>query len=553
VDDKLTAKPAQAAPGVVDGEVLQRCGIRSAPQRVGEGGVAVDEAGSDRRKGAQSNEIDHDGHPARTLRALQPHRWILTVWWRVLLDPGLLSRLIGRALQKGADFAEVYVQRRKSLGFSLDDGVVRDATSGRDYGVGIRVLRGASMSYSWSDDTSDEALLACADAASRIDGASGSPTIIARPLSHRARATWADPSRPPADVPLDRRATLVRRLDEAARSAIVREGAHLVQVACSYADVDEDILIANSEGLLVADRRALVRLNVEVVIDDKGERRSGTGGGGSRIGLDHYDDPHTSPEACAEEAVRMACAQRGARAAPRGEGTVVLGPSSSGVLLHEAVGHGLEADFIRKKTSLFTGRLGEKVASELCTVVDDGTLPGKRGSLNVDDEGQITSRTTLIERGILTGYLTDRLNAGLLGMERTGNGRRQSFRHPPMPRMTNTFLAKGTDDPADVIAAVKNGLYCRAFGGGQVDIANGSFVFEVKEGYLIEDGKLTAPVRGATLVGNGPETLSRITRVGHDAELDPGVYTCGKEGQSVPVGVGLPTIRIDGITIGGTG
>jgi TldD protein len=296
-----------------------------------------------------------------------------------------------------------------------------------------------------------------------------------------------------------------------------------------------------------------VRLNVEVVIDDKGERRSGTGGGGSRIGLDHYDDPHTSPEACAEEAVRMACAQRGARAAPRGEGTVVLGPASSGVLLHEAVGHGLEADFIRKKTSLFTGRLGEKVASELCTVVDDGTLPGKRGSLNVDDEGQLTSRTTLIERGILTGYLTDRLNAGLLGMERTGNGRRQSFRHPPMPRMTNTFLTKGTDDPADVISSVKNGLYCRAFGGGQVDIANGSFVFEVKEGYLIEDGKLTAPVRGATLVGNGPETLSRITRVGHDAELDPGVYTCGKEGQSVPVGVGLPTIRIDGITIGGTG
>lgn len=471
----------------------------------------------------------------------------------VLLDPGLLSRLIGRALQKGADFAEVYVQRRKSLGFALDDGVVRDATSGRDYGVGIRVLRGSAMSYSWSDDTSDEALLACADAASRVDGNGGSPQIIARPLAHRSRGIWADPSRPPADVPLDRRATLVRRLDEAARSAVTREGISLVQVACSYADVDEDILIANSEGLLVSDRRALVRLNVEVVLDDNGERRSGTGGGGSRVGLDHYDDPLSSPESFAEEAVRMACAQRGARPAPRGEGVVVLGPASSGVLLHEAVGHGLEADFIRKKTSLFTGRLGEKVASELCTVIDDGTIAGRRGSLNVDDEGHITSRTTLIERGILTGYLTDRLNAGLLGMERTGNGRRQSFRHPPLPRMTNTFLGKGTDEPDDIVKSVKNGVYCRAFGGGQVDIANGSFVFEVKEGYLIEDGRLTAPVRGATLVGNGPETLSRITRVGHDAELDPGVYTCGKDGQSVPVGVGLPTIRIDGITIGGTG
>jgi TldD protein len=232
---------------------------------------------------------------------------------------------------------------------------------------------------------------------------------------------------------------------------------------------------------------------------------------------------------------------------------VVLGPASSGVLLHEAVGHGLEADFIRKKTSLFTGRLGQKVASELCTVVDDGTLPGRRGSLNVDDEGTQTSRTVLIERGVLKNYLSDRLNAQLLSMERSGNGRRQSFRHPPLPRMTNTFLHAGHDDPTDIVKDVKDGLYCRAFGGGQVDIANGSFVFEVREGYRIENGALTTPVKGATLVGNGPETLSRISRVGHDAELDPGVYTCGKEGQSVPVGVGLPTVCIDGITVGGTG
>ena len=471
----------------------------------------------------------------------------------MLLDPGLLSRLIGRALQGGGDFAEVYVQRRKSLGFSLDDGVVRDASAGRDYGVGVRVLKGPSMTYAWSDDTSDDALLACADAASRIDGATGSVSVVARPLSTRSRGTHADPSRPPSDVPLERRAALVRRLDEAARLAATRESAALVQVACSYADVDEDILIANSEGLVVTDRRALVRLAVEVVIDDHGERRSGTGGGGSRVGLDHFDPAATSPEACAEEALRMALAQRGARPAPRGEGTVVLAPASSGVLLHEAVGHGLEADFIRKKTSLFAGRLGERVASELCTVIDDGTLPGRRGSLNVDDEGQATGRTVLIDRGVLVGYLSDRHNAGLLGVDRTGNGRRQSFRHPPLPRMTNTFLGTGTDEPADIIRSVKSGLYCRAFGGGQVDIANGNFVFEVKEGYLIEDGKLTAPIKGATLVGSGPETLSRVTMVGHDDALDPGVYTCGKEGQSVPVGVGLPTVRIDGITIGGTG
>jgi TldD protein len=473
----------------------------------------------------------------------------------VLLDPGLLSRLIGRALARGGDFAEVYVQRRKSVGFALDDGVLRDASASRDFGVGVRVIKDAAVVYAWSDDTSEGALLATADAAARVDrhDGDGSPVVIARPLSLRARATHADPSRPPTEVALERRAALVRRADEAARAAVAEHAATLVQVACSYADVDEEILIANSEGMVVADRRALCRLSVEVVVDDGGQRRAGTGGGGSRIGLDHYDDPTRGPEAAGREAARMACAQRGARPAPRGDGVVVLGPSSSGVLLHEAVGHGLEADFIRKRTSLFAGRVGEKVASELCTVVDDGTLPGQRGSLNVDDEGHATSRTVLIDRGVLTGFLTDRLNAALLHAERTGNGRRQSFRHPPLPRMTNTFLQRGTDDPDDIVRGVRQGLYCRAFGGGQVDIANGSFVFEVKEGYLIEDGRLTAPVKGATLVGNGPETLSRVTRVGHDAALDPGVYTCGKEGQSVPVGVGLPTVRIDGITIGGTG
>ncbi len=470
----------------------------------------------------------------------------------MLLDPGLLSRLVGRALGRGGAFAEIYVQRRKSAGFAFDDGELRDAQASCDFGVGIRVIKGAAVTYAWSDDTSDAALLACADAAARIDGGD-EPVVIARPLAPRQRPSHADPQRAPGDIPLERRATLVRRADAAARAAIAAFGATLVQVACSYADVDEEVLIVNSEGLVLSDRRALCRLGVEVVVDDGGQRRTGTGGGGSRIGLDHFDARSQSPEAHAEEAARMAVAQIGARATPRGDSVVVLGPASSGVLLHEAVGHGLEADFIRKKTSLFTARIGQKVASELCSVVDDGTLPGKRGSLNVDDEGTPTERTLLIERGVLKAYLSDRHNADLLGMERTGNGRRQSFRHPPLPRMTNTFLLPGHDDPGDILKGVKVGLYCRAFGGGQVDIANGSFVFEVREGYLIEDGKLTAPVKGATLVGNGPETLARITRVGHDAELDPGVYTCGKDGQSVPVGVGLPTVRIDGITIGGTG
>jgi len=278
----------------------------------------------------------------------------------------------------------------------------------------------------------------------------------------------------------------------------------------------------------------------------------GVSGGGNREGFSYFSD-HFQPEAIAEESVRMAMAQMGAKPAPIGEQTVVVGPKSSGVLLHEAVGHGLEADFIRKKTSLFTGRLGEQVASPLCTVIDDGTIKGMRGSLNVDDEGTLPKRNVLIDKGVLTGFMSDKLNARLMGMEPSGNGRRQSFRSIPLPRMTTTYMLGGEEDPTSIIKGVKRGLYCRAFGGGQVNISNGNFVFEVQEGYLIEDGKLTAPVEGATLVGNGPDTLSKIVAVGNDVGFDPGVYTCGKDGQSVPVNVGQPTLRIDGITVGGTG
>lgn len=464
-----------------------------------------------------------------------------------IIDPALISRLIGRALQNGGSFAEVYAQRRKALGLELDDGEVRSSSSSQVFGVGIRVVSGSAVAYAHSDDLSEDALLECADAVSRIGENSGED-VVAKPLSSAARSSHADPQTPPSEASVDERLALLLRAHEAASGADGR----IDKILGGYGDVDEDILIANSDGVFLQDRRALCRMSLQVIAKDGEKRRVGSYGGGSRVGIGHYLETLT-PEAIAEEAVRMALAQIGAKPAPVGEQVVVLGPGSSGVLLHEAVGHGLEADFIRKKSSLFAGRIGEKVASEKCTVIDDGTLEGLRGSLNVDDEGAPTGRNVLIENGILTGFMTDRLNAELLGMDRTGNGRRQSFRHPPVPRMTNTFLAPGTDDPDEIIKGVKRGLYCRAFGGGQVDISNGNFVFEVREGYLIEDGKRTAPVVGATLVGNGPDALTKVTHVGGDDALDPGIYTCGKVGQSVPVGVGMPTVRIDGMTVGGTG
>ncbi len=464
-----------------------------------------------------------------------------------LIDPALISRLIGRALAHGGDFAEVYVQKKKALGLELEDGDIRTSSSAAVHGVGIRVLKGAAMAYAHSDDLSEGALLECADAASRIGGTDGETLVLAKPLNRIPRAKHADPTSPPAAADVSERLALLLAAEAAARD----EEPGLDKVLGGYGDVDEEILIANSEGLLVTDRRALCRLSLQVILKDGDKRRVGSYGGGARTGLEHYRQ--ATPEAIAKEAVRMARAQVGARPAPVGEQIVGLGPASSGILLHAAVGHGLEADFIRKKSSLFAGRLGEKVASELCTVIDDGTVEGARGSLNVDDEGNATQRNVLIDKGILTGYMTDRHNAGLMDMACSGNGRRQSFRDIPLPRMTNTFMAPGDDDPEEIVREVKSGIYCKAFGGGQVDIANGSFVFEVREGYLIEDGKITAPVQGATLVGNGPDALTKVSRVGSDPGFDPGIYTCGKAGQSVPVTVGLPTVRIDGITVGGTG
>jgi TldD protein len=413
--------------------------------------------------------------------------------------------------------------------------------------VGVRVIKGAQMAYCHSDDLSEGALLAAADAAARI-AQSPNGDVIVKPLKERERGTHVDPRSPPSAASVSSRLSLLMRAHDAARA----ERADLEKVIGGYGDVDEEVLIANSDGLLVTDRRALCRLSLRVVLKDGERRRMGVMGAGSREGLSHFDNV-MAPEDLAKEAVRQAVSQIGARPAPVGEQVVVVGPGSSGVLLHEAVGHGLEADFIRKKTSLFAGRVGEKVASELCTVVDDGTLEGRRGSLNIDDEGTPTQRNVLIENGVLRGFMSDRQNAELMDGTSSGNGRRQSFRSPPLPRMTNTFLLSGQDDADEILKGVPKGIYCRNFGGGMVDISNGNFTFEVQEGYLIEDGKITAPVQGATLVGNGPDVLQKVTAVAGDQSFDPGTYTCGKAGQSVPVTVGLPTIRIDGITVGGTG
>jgi len=351
----------------------------------------------------------------------------------------------------------------------------------------------------------------------------------------------------PIATDLDRKVQLLRAVDAAAREADPR----VRQVIAGVTSEDLVMLIATASGFAVGDVRPLTRLTVTVIAEDGGKREIGTYGGGGRVAFDHFLAEERW-QRFAREAARQAVLKLSAVDAPAGTMTVVLGPGWPGILLHEAVGHGLEGDFNRKGVSAFAGRLGQKVASELVTVVDDGTIANRRGSLNVDDEGTPTSRTVLIENGILRGYLQDKLNARLMGMPTTGNGRRESYAHAPMPRMTNTFMLAGEDDPADIIRSVDRGLFAVAFGGGQVDITSGRFVFSASEAYLIEGGRVTAPVKGATLIGNGPEALTRVTRVGHDLQLDEGIGTCGKDGQSVPVGVGLPSIRIDGMTVGGT-
>ncbi len=461
------------------------------------------------------------------------------------LSASALDRLLGSELAGRVDHADLFLEYRVSEELVLEEGAVKKASRHVSQGAGIRAQSGERTGYAHTDDLALPNLEEAARQARAIaDSASSSATVAVSGGKPHDLYTLAEP---PIAAALDRKVKLLGQVDAAARAADPR----VRQVIASLGSEDVVVLIATPSGWTVGDVRPLTRLNVTVIVEENGKREMGGYGGGGRVPFDFFLE-HERWRHYTSEAVRQAMIKLHAVAAPAGELTVVLGPGWPGILLHEAVGHGLEGDFNRKGTSAFSGRLGQKVASDLVTVVDDGTIANRRGSLNVDDEGHATRRNVLIENGILRGYMQDRLNSRLMGMPATGNGRRESYAHPPMPRMTNTFMLAGQDDPADIIRSVPRGLYAVNFGGGQVDITNGKFVFSASEAYLIEDGQVTKPVKGATLIGNGPDALTRVSRVGHDLKLDEGVGTCGKDGQSVPVGVGMPTTRIDGITVGGT-
>ncbi len=461
------------------------------------------------------------------------------------LEPAQLEGVIATVLEAPVDLADLYLQFARSESWILEDGIVKEGHHSIEQGFGIRAVCGDKTGFAYSDVI----------ALDTMRTAAGNVRAIARHPAD-ARELIAAPGRPrrlyPATDPLhslgsEEKIALLQRLDQLARQSDSR----VEQVIVSLAGTYEVVLIATQEGAMHADVRPLVRLNVNVIMARNGRREQGSAGGGGRTDYRWFLQQGRAEEYVAE-AIRQAQVNLEAGEAPAGSMTVVLGSGWPGVLLHEAIGHGLEGDFNRKGTSAFSGRIGEKVASPLCTVVDDGTLPGRRGSLNLDDEGTPTDHTVLIENGILKGYLHDRLNARLMNSAPTGNGRRESYAYAPLPRMTNTYMLAGRHSPEEIIASVDKGLYAKNFGGGQVDITSGKFVFSASEAYWIEKGRITRPVKGATLIGNGPDVLTRVSMVGDDLELDPGVGTCGKDGQSVPVGVGQPTLRVDGLTVGGT-
>jgi TldD protein len=464
------------------------------------------------------------------------------------LDRSMLERALGRALGGAIDYADLYAEYRVNEALSLEEGIVKQASHAVSQGAGLRALSGDKTGYAYTDEISLDRLTLAARQAKAIAPPQGdAPDGALMRKGHNGGHNLYALRQRPTEAKLDGKLELLRKIDQIARAYDPR----IVNVITSIASEDKLVVVASSDGWIAGDRRPMVRLNVTCIAEEKGQRQMGSYGGGGRLEFGWLLEEERFAR-FAREAARQAILNLSAKDAPAGAMTVVLGPGWPGILLHEAIGHGLEADFNRKGVSAFTGKIGRRVASELCTIVDDGTIAGRRGSLNIDDEGTPTSRTVLIERGILKGYLQDRLNAKLMGMPPTGNGRRQSFAHPPMPRMTNTFMLAGQSDPDEIIRSVKSGLYAVSFGGGQVDITNGKFVFSASEAYLIEDGKVTAPVKGATLIGNGPDVLTRVSMVGNDLKLDEGIGVCGKDGQSVPVGVGLPTIRVDGLTVGGT-
>ena len=452
-----------------------------------------------------------------------------------------LSCLLGHAVDGG----DLYFQLRRAESWTLEDSQVKQASHAIQQGVGVRAVSGEKTGFAYSDEIVLPALLEAATAA----------RAIARHGGDGRLQVWQSTQRPVLYEPLDPLETLsaeakvelLERVDAEAR----RQDPRVTQVMVSLAATQDTILVAGSDGTLAGDVRPLVRLNVTVIVEHQGRREQGSSGGGGRVGYGWFLDEDRALE-YAREAVRLALVNLDAIPAPAGTMAVVLGPGWPGILLHEAIGHGLEGDFNRKGTSAFSGRIGERVAAPACTVVDNGTLANRRGSLNIDDEGTPTQCTMLIERGVLKGYLQDKLNARLMKAAPTGNGRRESYAHLPLPRMTNTYLLPGEREPAEIIASVERGLYAANFGGGQVDITSGKFVFSASEAYLIENGRVTRPVKGATLIGNGPDVLTKVSMIGNDLKLDAGVGTCGKDGQSVPVGVGQPTLKVDALTVGGT-
>jgi TldD protein len=456
-----------------------------------------------------------------------------------------LSRTFGKILSHQVDYADLYFQYSRSEAWSLDEGIVKSGSFNIDQGVGVRAISGEKTAFAYSDDISAAALGDAASAVRAIAAAGQSGALPTLRSVAGARALYL-PNDPLASLPAEAKVKLLERFEGFARALDPR----VLQVNASLAGEYEVILVAGSDGRLAADIRPLVRCSISVIVEENGKREQGASGGGGRFDFGYFDD--TVLQRYAQEAVHQAVTNLKAEAAPAGQMTVVLGSGWPGILLHEAVGHGLEGDFNRKGSSAFSGRIGERVAAKGVTVIDDGTISDRRGSLNIDDEGNPTQRNVLIEDGILKGYMQDSLNARLTGVAPTGNGRRESFAHLPLPRMTNTMMLAGEHQPEEIIRSVKKGIYAANFGGGQVDITSGKFVFSMSEAYLIEDGKVTRPIKGATLIGNGPDALTRVSMIGNDLRLDPGVGTCGKEGQSVPVGVGQPTLRIDGLTVGGT-
>ncbi len=462
------------------------------------------------------------------------------------IDENDLNRVFGKLLGHAVDSGDLYFQSTRFESWVLEDGIVKEGTHSIEQGAGVRAISGDKTGFAYSDEIVMPALLQASTAARAIakHGHEGSLQSW-----HAGGTNSLYPAMDPIDrMSADDKVALLKQLDAEAR----QQDPRVKEVIVSLAGVHEVVMVAVSDGTLAADVRPLVRCNVTVTVEQDGRREQASSGGGGRSDYAFFIEQDRA-QGYAREAVRQALVNLEAVAAPAGSMPVVLGPGWPGILLHEAIGHGLEGDFNRKGTSAFAGLVGQQVASPLCTVVDDGTLEGRRGSLNVDDEGIISQNTVLIEKGVLKGYMQDRMNAGLMGVASTGNGRRESYAHLPMPRMTNTYMLAGEHDPQEIIASVDKGLYAVNFAGGQVDITSGKFVFSASEAYLIENGKITRPVKGATLIGNGPDVLKRVSMLGNDLQLDTGVGTCGKEGQSVPVGVGQPTMLIDELTVGGTG